>query len=175
MKRLERSSQRGWSAFLRRLRIRQGRPVPQEDENEVSNVSLQDDDEVIQLCDLLIEELSRPSTEEEITHGWSSANQARWRRWVEKTRDQALRRVIPARTAAPIEDALSMTGVLGYDSRTCKLTKLEFLIDDRISRTTGEGIQQMRKDLLELADLTEEPATAARIRSSVRDVDGENA
>lgn len=128
-------------------------------------------DEFLELSETLLEELSRPLTEEERRHGWKPCTQRQWRRWVKRTRDRYQRGRIPARSAGPIDFALSMSGVLGLDSVTCKLIKFQHLLDEKIAMATGEGIEEIRDDLRELADLSEDSDSVDEIRDRIREYD----
>ncbi len=103
----------------------------------------QQPDEMLVLCDELIEMLARPITEQERSHGWCKANRKQWQRWVHRTRDQCLRGVVPA-TAYNFPATLGATGVHGYDPPTVALWNLDEMLRDRIMLTTGFGLENMR-------------------------------
>jgi hypothetical protein len=125
-------------------------------------------DEFLQLAEVLLAELSRPLTSEERSHGWSVALQRQMRRWVKTTRDRYRKGLIPAQASGPISFALPMT----LDSLSCKLIELDSLLDQKIMAATGEGADQVRDDLEELAGLSDnDPATAEEIRAAIREYD----
>lgn len=129
------------------------------------------DDELLQLAESLLAELSRPLTAEERSHGWNVQKQRQMRRWVKSTRDMYRKGRVPAHLSGPIDFALPMSGGNRLDLISCHLIEFDYLLDQKIMATTGEGLDQVRDDLEELAELSRDSETAAEIRTVVRDYD----
>ena len=145
------------------LKLLRGRTVRRE-----RRVIPSPDDELIKLSEVLLAELSRPLTDEERSHGWDPQLQRRMRRWVKEVGDRYRKGMIPGHVSGPISFALPMA----WDSVKCKLVEFDYLLGERIMAATGQGIDQIRDDLEELADLSEkDPETAAEIRAAIRDYD----
>ncbi len=127
----------------------------------------QQPDEMLVLCDELIEMLARPITERERSNGWCKANRKQWLRWVRRTRDQCLQGVVPE-TSYNFPATLGATGVNGYDPPTVALWKLDEMLSDRIMLTTGFGLENMRALLigqLRYAEGEEREAIEADLRT----------
>jgi hypothetical protein len=79
---------------------------------------------------------------------------------------------VPAHLSGPIDFALPMSGGNSLDLVSCHLINFDYLLDQKIMAATGEGLDQVRDDLEELADLSDDdPETAEEIRATIRDYD----
>ncbi len=127
----------------------------------------QQPDEMLVLCDELIEMLSRPFNDQERSNGWCRANRKKWLHWVQRTRNQCLQGVVPP-TMFNYNMTLDWSGVHGYDEVTIEMGKLEEMLSDRIMLTTGEGLENMRALLngqLRYAEGEERKAVEADLRT----------